>query len=70
MYVQVRVVLGVVDGCLAFLRGRLGGGASNAATAAFIPGWPYSFVAVLEPGATSWTAILDALRLGPAWTGG
>lgn len=32
----------------------------------FIPGWPYSFVAVLEPGATSWTAILDALRLGPA----
>jgi hypothetical protein len=32
----------------------------------FIPGWPYSFVAVLEPGATSWTAILDAVRLGPA----
>ncbi|MET7457958.1 NF041680 family putative transposase [Streptomyces sp. NPDC005574] len=31
----------------------------------FIPGWPYSFVAVLEPGATSWTAILDAVRLGP-----
>ncbi|WP_443034209.1 transposase [Streptomyces sp. BE147] len=29
------------------------------------PGWPYSFVAVLEPGATSWTAILDAVRLGP-----
>lgn len=28
----------------------------------FIPGWPYSFVAVLEPGATSWTAILDAVR--------
>jgi hypothetical protein len=23
-------------------------------------------VAVLEPGATSWTAILDAVRLGPA----
>jgi hypothetical protein len=23
----------------------------------FIPGWPYSFVAVLEPGATSWTGI-------------
>jgi DDE superfamily endonuclease len=32
----------------------------------FIPGWPYSFVAVLERGATSWTAILDAVRLGPA----
>lgn len=32
----------------------------------FIPGWPYSFVAVLEPGATSWTAILDTVRLGPA----
>lgn len=31
----------------------------------FIPGWPYSFVAVLEPGATSWTAVLDAVRLGP-----
>ncbi|MFF7358578.1 NF041680 family putative transposase [Streptomyces filipinensis] len=31
-----------------------------------IPGWPYSFVAMLEPGATSWTAILDAVRLGPA----
>ena len=36
----------------------------------FIPGWPYSFVAALEPGATSWTAILDGVRLGPtddAW---
>ena len=32
----------------------------------FIPGWPYSFVAVLEPGATSWTGILDVVRLGPA----
>lgn len=31
----------------------------------FIPGWPYSFVAVLERGATSWTATLDAVRLGP-----
>src|ERR1051325_4920250 len=31
----------------------------------FIPGRPYAFVAVLEPGATSWTAILDAVRLGP-----
>ncbi|MEU0249741.1 transposase [Streptomyces sp. NPDC006235] len=32
----------------------------------FIPGWPYSFVAVLEMGATSWTQILDTVRLGPA----
>ncbi|MFI1913250.1 transposase [Nocardia sp. NPDC020380] len=31
----------------------------------FIPGWPYSFVAVLEPGPSSWTQILDAVRLGP-----
>src|SRR4051794_18203318 len=23
----------------------------------FIPGWPYSFVAALEPGRTSWTAV-------------
>lgn len=34
--------------------------------AQLIPGWPYSFVAALEPGRTSWTAILDAVRLGPA----
>lgn len=34
--------------------------------AQMIPGWPYSFVAVLEPGRTSWTAMLDAVRLGPA----
>ena len=31
-----------------------------------IPGWPYSFVAALEPGRTSWTLPLDAVRLGPA----
>jgi len=31
-----------------------------------IPGWPYSFVAALETGRTSWTALLDAVRLGPA----
>lgn len=31
-----------------------------------IPGWPYSFVAVLEPGRSSWTQMLDAVRLGPA----
>ena len=30
-----------------------------------VPGWPYSFVAALEPGRTSWTQILDAVRLGP-----
>ncbi|MCJ0907227.1 transposase [Rhodococcus sp. ARC_M6] len=33
--------------------------------AQLIPGWPYSFVAVLEPGRTSWTAVLDAVRLHP-----
>ncbi|MGH3096213.1 MAG: NF041680 family putative transposase [Streptosporangiales bacterium] len=33
--------------------------------AQMIPGWPYSFVAVLEPGRTSWTAMLDAQRLCP-----
>ncbi|MFB8236249.1 NF041680 family putative transposase [Kitasatospora purpeofusca] len=30
-----------------------------------IPGWPYSFVVALETGRTSWTAILDAVRLEP-----
>jgi hypothetical protein len=30
-----------------------------------IPGWPYSVVAALQTGRTSWTAVLDALRLGP-----
>jgi len=33
--------------------------------AQMIPGWPYSFVVALEQGRTSWTAILDAQRLGP-----
>jgi hypothetical protein len=33
--------------------------------AQMIPGWPYSVVAALEPGRTSWTALLDAVRLGP-----
>ncbi|MGB9998724.1 NF041680 family putative transposase [Streptomyces pseudogriseolus] len=32
----------------------------------FVPGWPYSFVAALETGRTSWVALLDAVRLGPA----
>jgi hypothetical protein len=34
--------------------------------AQMIPGWPYSVVAALEPGRTSWTAVLDAVRLRPA----
>ena len=33
--------------------------------AQMIPGWPYSVIAALEPGRTSWTAVLDAARLGP-----
>jgi hypothetical protein len=30
-----------------------------------IPGWPYSFVAALGPGRSSWTVLLDAVRLRP-----
>lgn len=30
-----------------------------------IPGWPYSFIAALEPGRTSWTAMLNVARLRP-----
>jgi hypothetical protein len=30
-----------------------------------IPGWPYSVAVGLEWGATSWTAPLDAVRIGP-----
>lgn len=33
--------------------------------AQMIPGWPYSFVCVLEAGASSWTALVDAVRLHP-----
>jgi hypothetical protein len=33
--------------------------------AQMIPGWPYPVVAALEPGRSSWTALLDAVRLGP-----
>jgi DDE superfamily endonuclease len=33
--------------------------------AQMIPGWPYSVVAALEPGRTSWTTVLEAVRLGP-----
>lgn len=34
-------------------------------TSQMIPGWPYSIVAALETGRTSWTTVLDAVRLGP-----
>src|SRR5437764_4403165 len=33
--------------------------------AQMIPGLRYSVIAALEPGRTSWTAVLDAVRLGP-----
>jgi hypothetical protein len=33
--------------------------------AQMIPGWPYSVIAALEPGRSSWTAVLDTVRLGP-----
>ena len=41
-------------------------GRSGRSSDQFVPGWPYSFVAVLESGRTSWCQVLDALRLGPA----
>ena len=44
--------------CHTYARGR--------GNAQMIPGWPYSFVAALGPGRTSWTRPLDAVRLGPA----
>jgi hypothetical protein len=31
-----------------------------------IPGWPYSFVAALESGRTSWCRLLNTVRLRPA----
>ncbi|HEY6797114.1 MAG TPA: NF041680 family putative transposase [Kineosporiaceae bacterium] len=34
-------------------------------TSQLIPGWPYSVVAALAEGRTSWTMVLDAVRLGP-----
>src|SRR6476469_5649773 len=37
--------------------------------AQMIPGWPYSFVAALEPGRSSCTAVLDAVRVGKAHSG-
>jgi hypothetical protein len=33
--------------------------------AQLIPGWPYSVVAALGPGASSWALPLDAARIGP-----
>lgn len=33
--------------------------------AQMIPGWPYSFIAALEPGRSSWTAMLDVVRIAP-----
>jgi hypothetical protein len=33
--------------------------------AIMIPGWPYSVIVALEPGRSSWTAPLDAVRLAP-----
>jgi hypothetical protein len=33
--------------------------------AQIIPGWPYSVIAALERGRTSWTTVLEAIRLGP-----
>ena len=44
--------------CHCYARGR--------GNAQMIPGWPYSLVAALEPGRTSWVLPLDAVRLGPA----
>src|SRR5262245_52564191 len=34
-------------------------------SAQMIPGWPYSFVAALEPGRMAWTRLVGAVRLGP-----
>ncbi|TWF91757.1 DDE superfamily endonuclease [Streptomyces brevispora] len=41
-------------------------GRGDRKTDQFIPGWQYSFVADLETGRTSWCALLDAVRPGPA----
>ena len=41
-------------------------GRGDRKTGQFVPGWPYSFVAALECDRTSWGALLDAVRLGPA----
>ncbi|MGW1729427.1 transposase, partial [Streptomyces sp. NPDC002306] len=41
-------------------------GRNGRASDQLVPGWPYSFVAALESGRTSWCQLLDAVRLGPA----
>jgi hypothetical protein len=43
--------------CFVYGRGRNPG--------QMVPGWPYSFVAALGPGPSSWLVLLDAVRLGP-----
>jgi DDE superfamily endonuclease len=40
-------------------------GRGKNAAAQPVPGWPYSFVAALGPGRSSWTLPLDVARLGP-----
>ncbi|WP_333746390.1 NF041680 family putative transposase [Streptomyces sp. IBSBF 2950] len=40
-------------------------GRSGRSSDQLVPGWPYSFVAALETGRTSWCQLLDARRLGP-----
>ncbi|MGW2426011.1 NF041680 family putative transposase [Streptomyces sp. NPDC001709] len=40
-------------------------GRSGRSSDQFVPGWPYSFVAALESGRTSWCQLLGAVRLGP-----
>jgi hypothetical protein len=53
------------DGRLDLAVSRRGSKTASQFIPGFIPGWPYSFIAVLEMDATSWTQILDAVRLGP-----
>ena len=43
--------------CFVYGRGRNPG--------QMVPGWPYSLVAALGPGPSSWQALLDAVRIGP-----
>jgi hypothetical protein len=38
---------------------------SRRGAAESVPGWPYSFVAALGPGSSSWVMPLDAVRVGP-----
>ena len=41
-------------------------GRGDRRTDQLVSGWPYSFVAALESGRTSWVALLDAVRRGSA----